>query len=128
MRHTHGETVVQTRAEKAPTQKRALLNSESFHHVISIERKRAERSRKAFLLMLLDLRAERQFDDRDQQRPSVEASRRKEVGERRSETETYDRHRHMGPASLEGEPLVAGERLPGDKREGKQSEDAPEQT
>jgi lipopolysaccharide/colanic/teichoic acid biosynthesis glycosyltransferase len=55
VRHTSGETVVQTRAAKAPAQSRALLNSESFHHVISIERKRAERSRKAFLLMLLDL-------------------------------------------------------------------------
>jgi lipopolysaccharide/colanic/teichoic acid biosynthesis glycosyltransferase len=55
VRHTPGETVVQTRAAKAPAKKRALLNSDSFQHVISIERKRAERSRKAFLLMLLDL-------------------------------------------------------------------------
>jgi lipopolysaccharide/colanic/teichoic acid biosynthesis glycosyltransferase len=55
VRHTSGETVVQTRAAKASAQKRALPDSEAFHHVISIERKRAERSGKAFLLMLLDL-------------------------------------------------------------------------
>jgi lipopolysaccharide/colanic/teichoic acid biosynthesis glycosyltransferase len=55
VRHTSGETVVQTRAAKASAQQRALPDSEAFHHVISIERKRAERSRKAFLLMLLDL-------------------------------------------------------------------------
>ena len=46
---------MQISATKATAHKRALLDSESFHHVISLERKRAERSRKAFLLMLLDL-------------------------------------------------------------------------
>jgi lipopolysaccharide/colanic/teichoic acid biosynthesis glycosyltransferase len=53
--HTPDETVVCSAVSKAPAQKRALLDSESFHRVISMERKRAERSRKAFLLMLLDL-------------------------------------------------------------------------
>jgi len=34
---------------------RRVLNEESFRHMLSLERKRTERSRKAFLLMLLDL-------------------------------------------------------------------------
>jgi len=36
-------------------QERAILEEVAFHHVISIERRRTERSRKPFLLMLLDL-------------------------------------------------------------------------
>jgi lipopolysaccharide/colanic/teichoic acid biosynthesis glycosyltransferase len=36
---------------------RPILEEESFHRAISLERKRAERSRKSFLLMLLDLRS-----------------------------------------------------------------------
>jgi len=40
---------------KPAARKRDLLDEESFHAAISLERKRAERSRKAFLLMLLDL-------------------------------------------------------------------------
>jgi lipopolysaccharide/colanic/teichoic acid biosynthesis glycosyltransferase len=34
---------------------RSILNEEAFHRVISLERRRTERSRKPFLLMLLDL-------------------------------------------------------------------------
>lgn len=45
-----------TRVHSKPTgQKHRLLDDESFHAVISMERKRAERSQKAFLLMLLEL-------------------------------------------------------------------------
>jgi len=36
---------------------RPILEEESFHRAISLERKRAERSRRSFLLMLLDLRS-----------------------------------------------------------------------
>jgi lipopolysaccharide/colanic/teichoic acid biosynthesis glycosyltransferase len=35
---------------------RRILNEESFHRTISLERKRAERSRRSFLLVLLDIR------------------------------------------------------------------------
>lgn len=35
--------------------KRPILSQEAFHHLISIERRRTERSRKPFLLMLLDM-------------------------------------------------------------------------
>src|ERR1700689_4961168 len=34
---------------------RSVLDEESFHRTISLERKRTERSRKPFLLMLLDV-------------------------------------------------------------------------
>jgi lipopolysaccharide/colanic/teichoic acid biosynthesis glycosyltransferase len=36
---------------------RSILEEESFHRAISLERKRAERSRRSFLLVLLDLRS-----------------------------------------------------------------------
>ena len=39
----------------APIQERAILDEVAFHRVISIERRRTYRSRKPFLLMLLDL-------------------------------------------------------------------------
>ena len=35
---------------------RTVLNEESFHAMISLERKRTERSQRPFLLMLLDIR------------------------------------------------------------------------
>lgn len=41
-------------AERVFAGERRVLNEESFQHMLSIERKRTERSRKAFLLMLLD--------------------------------------------------------------------------
>ena len=55
MRHTRDETIMPGTHSKPTGPKRRLLDEESFHNVISIERKRAERSRNAFLLMLLDL-------------------------------------------------------------------------
>ena len=41
--------------EAGPSQDREILSQTAFHRVISIERRRTERSRKPFLLMLLDM-------------------------------------------------------------------------
>jgi lipopolysaccharide/colanic/teichoic acid biosynthesis glycosyltransferase len=40
--------------DSAPSQEREILDEAAFHRVITIERRRTERSRKPFLLMLLD--------------------------------------------------------------------------
>jgi lipopolysaccharide/colanic/teichoic acid biosynthesis glycosyltransferase len=42
-------------AEVVPVEERGILNEGPFHRMISLERKRTERSRKPFLLMLLDM-------------------------------------------------------------------------
>ncbi len=42
-------------AEPVPVEERNILNEQSFLRMISLERKRTERSRKPFLLMLLDM-------------------------------------------------------------------------
>ena len=42
-------------AETVPVEERGVLNEGAFHRIISLERKRTERSRKPFLLMLLDI-------------------------------------------------------------------------
>jgi lipopolysaccharide/colanic/teichoic acid biosynthesis glycosyltransferase len=42
-------------ANSDPTGGRGILNEETFHRMISLERRRTERSRKPFLLMLLDM-------------------------------------------------------------------------
>ncbi len=42
-------------AETVPVEERGVLNEGAFHRIISLERKRTERSRKPFLLMLLDM-------------------------------------------------------------------------
>ena len=42
-------------AEVVPVEERGVLNEGAFHRMISLERKRTERSRKPFLLMLLDM-------------------------------------------------------------------------
>ena len=42
-------------AEVVPIEQRGILNEGAFHRMISLERKRTERSRKPFLLMLLDM-------------------------------------------------------------------------
>ncbi len=42
-------------AEVVPVEERGILNEGAFHKMISLERKRTERSRKPFLLMLLDM-------------------------------------------------------------------------
>jgi lipopolysaccharide/colanic/teichoic acid biosynthesis glycosyltransferase len=53
--HTSEQTSALKARLEGTVLKRRLLDEESFHDSISIERKRAERSKKAFLLMLLDL-------------------------------------------------------------------------
>jgi len=42
-------------ADVLPVEESGILNEEAFHRMISLERKRTERSRKPFLLMLLDM-------------------------------------------------------------------------
>lgn len=42
-------------ADVVPVEERGILNEGAFHRMISLERKRTERSRKPFLLMLLDM-------------------------------------------------------------------------
>jgi hypothetical protein len=42
-------------ADVLPAEERGVLNDEAFQRMISLERKRTERSRKPFLLMLLDM-------------------------------------------------------------------------
>jgi lipopolysaccharide/colanic/teichoic acid biosynthesis glycosyltransferase len=42
-------------AEVVPVEERGILNEGAFHRIIALERKRTERSRKPFLLMLLDM-------------------------------------------------------------------------
>jgi lipopolysaccharide/colanic/teichoic acid biosynthesis glycosyltransferase len=42
-------------AHVQPVEERSVLNEAAFHRMISLERKRTERSRKPFLLMLLDM-------------------------------------------------------------------------
>ncbi len=42
-------------AHAQPNADRGILNEEAFHRIISLERRRTERSRKPFLLMLLDI-------------------------------------------------------------------------
>jgi len=42
-------------ANSEPSGDRGILNEETFHRMISLERRRTERSRKPFLLMLLDM-------------------------------------------------------------------------
>jgi lipopolysaccharide/colanic/teichoic acid biosynthesis glycosyltransferase len=42
-------------ADVVPVEERGVLNEGAFHRMISLERKRTERSRKPFLLMLLDM-------------------------------------------------------------------------
>jgi hypothetical protein len=42
-------------ADILPAEERGILNEEAFHRMISLERKRTERSGKPFLLMLLDI-------------------------------------------------------------------------
>ena len=42
-------------ADLVPVEERGVLNEGTFHRMISLERKRTERSRKPFVLMLLDM-------------------------------------------------------------------------
>jgi lipopolysaccharide/colanic/teichoic acid biosynthesis glycosyltransferase len=55
LRHSgNGSNVAASLSESLPVGERAVVNEETFRRMISIERKRTERSRKPFLLMLLD--------------------------------------------------------------------------
>jgi lipopolysaccharide/colanic/teichoic acid biosynthesis glycosyltransferase len=56
------------RSARVTPQDRRLLDDESFHLAITLERKRSERSRKAFLLMLLDLRSLADGDKKNNKR------------------------------------------------------------
>jgi lipopolysaccharide/colanic/teichoic acid biosynthesis glycosyltransferase len=56
VRRSGGITSLDTdSAEGVPVGERGVLNEGAFHRMISLERKRTERSRKPFLLMLLDM-------------------------------------------------------------------------
>ena len=56
VRRSSGIAALDTRpADVVPVEERGVLNEGAFHRMISLERKRTERSRKPFLLMLLDM-------------------------------------------------------------------------
>ncbi len=53
-RSGNGSSVAASLFKPLPAGEREVLNEEAFQRMIAIERKRTERSRKPFLLMLLD--------------------------------------------------------------------------
>jgi lipopolysaccharide/colanic/teichoic acid biosynthesis glycosyltransferase len=55
VRRSGGIASLDTSEHLLPVEERGVLNEEAFHRMISLERKRTERSRKPFLLMLLDM-------------------------------------------------------------------------
>ena len=55
VRRSGGIASLDFSADVLPVEERGVLNEEAFHRMISLERKRTERSRKPFLLMLLDM-------------------------------------------------------------------------
>jgi len=55
VRRSGGIASLDFSADVVPVEERGVLNEEAFHRMISLERKRTERSRKPFLLMLLDM-------------------------------------------------------------------------
>ena len=55
VRRSGGIASLDTSARVLPVEEHGVLNEEAFHRMISLERKRTERSRKPFLLMLLDM-------------------------------------------------------------------------
>jgi lipopolysaccharide/colanic/teichoic acid biosynthesis glycosyltransferase len=55
VRRSGGIASLDTSAHVLPVEEHGVLNEEAFHRMISLERKRTERSRKPFLLMLLDM-------------------------------------------------------------------------
>jgi len=55
VRRSGGIASLDFSADILPVEERGVLNEEAFHRMISLERKRTERSRKPFLLMLLDM-------------------------------------------------------------------------
>jgi exopolysaccharide biosynthesis polyprenyl glycosylphosphotransferase len=65
VRRSSGIATIDTRsADLVPVEERGILNEGAFHRMISLERKRTERSRKPFLLMLLDM-GDRQHSDKN---------------------------------------------------------------
>ena len=57
MKHPFADIVVQSDSPSGDEMGARLLDEEPFHHTICLERKRAERSRRSFLLVMLDLRS-----------------------------------------------------------------------
>ena len=55
VRRSGGIASLDFSADVLPVEERGVLNEEAFHRMISLERKRTERSGKPFLLMLLDM-------------------------------------------------------------------------
>jgi exopolysaccharide biosynthesis polyprenyl glycosylphosphotransferase len=55
VRRSGGIASLDFSADVLPVEERGVLNEEAFHRMISLERKRTERSRKPFLLMLVDM-------------------------------------------------------------------------
>jgi lipopolysaccharide/colanic/teichoic acid biosynthesis glycosyltransferase len=55
VRRSGGITLDTLSADILPVEERGVLNEGAFHRMISLERKRTERSRKPFLLMLVDM-------------------------------------------------------------------------
>jgi lipopolysaccharide/colanic/teichoic acid biosynthesis glycosyltransferase len=55
VRRSGGIASLDFSADVMPVEERGVLNEEAFHRMISLERKRTERSGKPFLLMLLDM-------------------------------------------------------------------------
>ena len=55
VRRSGGIASLDFSADVLPVEERGVLNEEAFHRMISLERKRTERSRKPFLFMLLDM-------------------------------------------------------------------------
>jgi exopolysaccharide biosynthesis polyprenyl glycosylphosphotransferase len=57
-RRTHHDSVLTPISEASAAQELYILNAESFRRTIALERKRSERSRKPFMLLLLDMGAQ----------------------------------------------------------------------
>ena len=55
VRRSGGIASLDFSADVVPVEERGILNEEAFHRMVSLERKRTERSGKPFLLMLLDM-------------------------------------------------------------------------
>ncbi len=56
MKHPLADIAVRREPSAVPGTDHRMLDEGAFHHTICLERKRAERSRRSFLLVLLDLR------------------------------------------------------------------------
>lgn len=63
-RSTNGSTLSPIAIEPRPQEPRAVLGEELFQRMISLERKRSERSRKPFLLMIVDMGDQQRTSER----------------------------------------------------------------